>query len=88
MKNILQIIGSPDRVLVRREPRETTMAMPEGWTDRDPYFAQVVMLGRMVRCTELQIGQRVIVKYGGAQPVQHGGETLWLIPAFDILAIV
>lgn len=86
MKKILQIIGTPDRVLVRREPRETSLAMPTH-TDRASYTAQIVMLGRMVRYPELRVGQRVFVKYGGAQPCHHNGETLYLIPAFDILAI-
>lgn len=88
MTKIINIIGSPDRVLIRREPPESTLAHPADYTDRAPYTAQVVMLGRMVKYLELQPGQRVLVQYGGAQPCQHDGETLHLIPAFDILAIL
>ncbi len=88
MTKVINLIGSPNRVLVRREINPASVLMPAGYTDKSNYRATLVLCGRCPNFPELQPGQYVECQFGGSQPVQHHGETLHIIPAFDVLGIL
>ncbi len=87
MTKVIKLIGSPNRVMIRREVKPAGVLLPEGFIDKSNYRARIVLCGRCPNYPELSVGATVLCQFGGAQPVQHYGETLYIIPVMDILAV-